>query len=49
MVINEHDHHWFTADPVNNYASEYWYPSCTFVGTVSGNAGGAMFGIAVDP
>jgi len=49
MAINELDDHWFVADPQNNDAAEYLYPSGKLVGTVPGNLGGDLIGIAIDP
>jgi hypothetical protein len=47
IAINEQDHVLFVAD--NTGATEYIYPSGKVIGTVSGNPGGAMDGIAIDP
>jgi len=47
LAINEQDHLLFVAD--NTGASEYIYPSGKLLGTVPGNSGGAMGGIAIDP
>jgi hypothetical protein len=49
MAINALDHHWFVTDANNDDAAEYSYPGGKLVGTVPGNAGGGLFGIAVDP
>jgi hypothetical protein len=49
MAINKLDHHWFVTDAFNNDAAEYSYPKGKLIGTVPGNAGGGLFGIAVDP
>ena len=49
MAINQHDYHWFVADALNNDAAEYSYPSGTLIGTVPGNPGGNLDGIAIDP
>jgi hypothetical protein len=48
MAINELDHHLF-APTSKNRVAEYSYPSGKLIGTVPGNAGGFMFGVAVDP
>ena len=47
IAINEQDHLLFVA--VNTGATEYIYPGGKVIGTVSGNPGGAMDGIAIDP
>jgi hypothetical protein len=49
MAVNRLDHHMFVTDVLNNYAAEYSYPSGKLIGTVPGNAGAGLFGIAVDP
>jgi DNA-binding beta-propeller fold protein YncE len=49
MAINALDHHLFVTDAANNDAAEYSYPDGKLIGTVPGNAGGGLFGIAVDP
>jgi hypothetical protein len=49
MAINQGDNHWFVADALNNYAAEYSYPGGKLVGTVPGNFGGNLVGIAIDP
>jgi hypothetical protein len=49
MAINKLDHHWFVTDANNDDAAEYSYPDGKLIGTVPGNAGGGLFGIAVDP
>lgn len=49
MAINKLDRHWFVTDVNNDDAAEYSYPDGKLVGTVPGNAGGGLFGIAVDP
>jgi hypothetical protein len=49
MALSRQDHHWFAADALNNDAVEYAYPSGTLIGTVPGNAGGNLVGIAIDP
>ena len=49
MALNEFNNHWYVADALNNDAAEYAYPSGTLIGTVPGNVGGNMFGIAIDP
>ena len=47
--INPLDHHLFTTDLANNDAAEYSYPSGKLIGTVAGNPGANLVGIAVDP
>jgi hypothetical protein len=49
MAINALDHHLFVTDAMNDYAAEYSYPKGKLIGTVPGNSGGGLFGIAVDP
>jgi hypothetical protein len=49
MAINQSDNHWFVADALHNDAAEYAYPSGTLIGTVPGNLGGNLVGIALDP
>jgi hypothetical protein len=49
LAIDEHDHHWFIADPINDDAAEYLYPSGALVGTVTDSPRGEMVDIAVDP
>lgn len=49
LAIDEQHHHWFVADPVNDIASEYLYPSGVLIGTVTENPRGQMIDIAVDP
>lgn len=49
MAIDDRDKHWFAADPVNNDAAEYLYPSGALAGVVPGNQGGWPIGIAIDP
>jgi len=49
IAINEFEHHWFIADGLNDQAEEYLYPGGTLIGTVAGNPGGGIFGVAVDP
>ena len=49
MAINPLDHHWFVADAMNDNAAEYSYPGGTLIGTVPGNSGGDLVGIALDP
>jgi hypothetical protein len=49
MAINPLDHHWFVADAMNDDAAEYSYPGGTLIGTVPGNSGGDLVGIALDP
>lgn len=49
MAVNRLDRLWFVSDALNNDAAEYSYPSGTLIGTVPGNAGGNLDGIAVDP
>ena len=49
MAINALDHHLFVTDAMNDVADEYSYPDGALIGTVPGNAGGGLFGIAVDP
>jgi hypothetical protein len=49
MAINQKDYHWFVADALNNDVAEYAYPSGTLIGTVPGNFGGNMDGVAIDP
>jgi hypothetical protein len=48
LAIDEHDHHWFIADPINDDAAEYLYPSGVLVGTVTDSPRGEMIDIAVD-
>jgi hypothetical protein len=48
LAIDEHDHHWFISDPINDDAAEYLYPSGVLVGTVTDNPRGEMVDIAVD-
>ena len=47
IAINQQDDLLFVAN--NTGATEYKYPGGTVVGTVAGNQGGAMDGIAIDP
>jgi hypothetical protein len=49
MAINPLDHHWFVADAMDDDAAEYAYPGGALIGTVPGNAGGDLVGIALDP
>jgi hypothetical protein len=49
MAVNTTDNHVFAADPDDNSAAEYRYPSGTLIGTVPGNQGGFPVGIAIDP
>jgi DNA-binding beta-propeller fold protein YncE len=49
MAIDDKDKHWFAADPVDNQAAEYLYPSGALAGVVPGNQGGWPIGVAVDP
>jgi hypothetical protein len=49
MAINQSDDHWFVADALHNDAAEYAYPSGNLIGTVPGNPGGNLVGIALDP
>jgi DNA-binding beta-propeller fold protein YncE len=49
MAIDEKDKHWYAADPLNNDAAEYLYPSGALAGIVPGNQGGWPIGVAVDP
>ena len=50
MAINPLNHHWFAADPMDDDAAEYSYPSGDLIGTVSPTSGGLFgAGIAVDP
>ena len=49
MAINQADNHWFVADALHNDAAEYAYPGGNLIGTVPGNAGGNLVGIALDP
>jgi hypothetical protein len=49
MAINQADDRWFVADALNNDAAEYAYPSGKLIGTVPGNPGGNLVGIAIDP
>jgi len=43
------NNHWFVADASNNDAAEHAYPSGSLIGTVPGNPGGNLVGIALDP
>jgi hypothetical protein len=49
MAINPLDHHWFVADAMDDNAAEYAYPGGALIGTVPGNSGGDLVGIALDP
>jgi hypothetical protein len=49
MAIDAPRHHLFITDADNNDAAEYLYPSGVLIGTVPGNSGGFLDGIAVDP
>lgn len=49
MAIDEKDKHWYAADPINNDAAEYLYPSGALAGVVPGIQGGWPIGVAVDP
>jgi hypothetical protein len=49
MAMDQKDQHWFVADALNNDAAEYAYPSGNLIGTVPGNFGGNLDGIAIDP
>lgn len=49
IAISDGDHHLFVADISNTDGEEYVYPGGKLIGTVPGNVGGSMVGIAVDP
>jgi hypothetical protein len=49
MAIDLLSHRLFITDADNNDAAEYLYPSGVLVGTVPGNPGGFLDGVAVDP
>ena len=49
MDINRSQHDVFYADAINDVGVEVRYPSCKPVGTVPGNLGGLLVGVALDP
>ena len=50
LAINRLDHHWFVADPVDQTAAEYAYPSGGLIGMIRYDpSAGVGNGIAVDP
>lgn len=46
--INRLQHHYFFVDASSNSGAELDYPSCTLIGTVPGNPGGLLIGVAKD-
>jgi hypothetical protein len=46
--INRLQHHYFYADANNDVGGEVDYPSCIPIGTVPGNPGGLLIGVAKD-
>jgi hypothetical protein len=49
MAIDKSAEHWYVADALDNIAAEYSYPEGVLIGTVPGNNGGNLDGIAIDP
>jgi hypothetical protein len=49
MALNKSDNHLFVVDDIHNEAYEYAYPSGTLIGSVPGDPGGHVAGIAIDP